>query len=118
MDAELKYCVDQFDGANFAVWAKRIESIFVAKDLDKFLSSEADETKKNEVSASKKAYALMLSFLSDRILVSLSDENTCASIFQKLKSTYLRDGAVNHILIRKRLDMLKKEEGSIHARTS
>ncbi|GBL73934.1 Retrovirus-related Pol polyprotein from transposon TNT 1-94 [Araneus ventricosus] len=58
----------------------------------------------------KKAYALMLSFLSDKVLVSLSDENTCASIFQKLKSTYLRDGAVNQILIRKRLAMLKKKK--------
>ncbi|GBN36694.1 hypothetical protein AVEN_51279-1 [Araneus ventricosus] len=46
MDAELKYCVDQFDVANFAVWARRIESIFVAKNLDKCLSIEADETKK------------------------------------------------------------------------
>ncbi|GBN34845.1 Copia protein [Araneus ventricosus] len=110
MDAELKYCVDQFDGANFAVWARRIESIFVAKNLDKFLSKEADETKENEVSASKKAYALMLSFLSDKVLLSLSYENTCASIFQKLKSTYLRDGAVNQILIRKRLAMLKKKK--------
>ncbi|GBN51236.1 hypothetical protein AVEN_14053-1 [Araneus ventricosus] len=110
MDAELKYCIDQFDGANFAVWARRIESIFVAKNLDKFLSKEADETKENEVSASKKAYALMLSFLSDKVLVSLPDENTCASIFQKLKSTYVRDGAVNQILIRKRLAMLKKKE--------
>ncbi|GBM04746.1 Copia protein [Araneus ventricosus] len=52
----------------------------------------------------------MLSFLSDKVLVSLSDENTCASIFQKLKSTYLRDGAVNQILIRKRLAMLKKKK--------
>ncbi|GBN73079.1 hypothetical protein AVEN_24694-1 [Araneus ventricosus] len=109
MDAELKFCVDQFDGANFAVWARRIESTFVAKNLDKFLSKEADETKENEVSASKKAYALMLSFLSDKVLMSLSDENTCASIFPKLKSTYLRDGAVNQILIRKRLAMLKKK---------
>ncbi|GBN15091.1 hypothetical protein AVEN_19957-1 [Araneus ventricosus] len=104
MDAELKYCVDQFDGANFDVWTRRIESIFVAKYLDKFLSKEADETKENEVS-----YVLMLSFLSDKVLVSLSDENSCASIFQKLKSTYLRDGAVNQILIRKRLAMLKKK---------
>ncbi|GBL85692.1 Retrovirus-related Pol polyprotein from transposon TNT 1-94 [Araneus ventricosus] len=110
MDAKLKYCVDQFDGANFAVWARRIESIFVAKNLDKFLSKEADETKENEVSASKKAYALILSFISDKVLVSLSDENTCGSIFQKLKSTYLRDGAVNQILIRKRLAMLKKKK--------
>ncbi|GBM64842.1 Copia protein [Araneus ventricosus] len=110
MDAELKYCVDQFDGTNFAVWARRIESIFVTKNLNKFLSKKADETKENEVSASKKAYALMLSFLSDEVLVSLSDENTCASIFQKLKSTYLRDGAVNQILIRKRLAMLKKKK--------
>ncbi|GBM21244.1 Copia protein, partial [Araneus ventricosus] len=110
MDAELKYCVNQFDGANFAVWARRIESIFVAKDLDKFMSSEADETKENEVSASKEAYALMLSSLSDKVLMSLSDENTCASIFQKLKSTYLRDGTVNQILIRKRLSILKKKK--------
>ncbi|GBN66969.1 hypothetical protein AVEN_82461-1 [Araneus ventricosus] len=109
MDAELKYYVDQFDGANFAVWVRRIESIFVAKNLDKFLSKEADETK-DEVSASKKAYALMLSFLSEKVLVSLSDENTCASIFQKLKSTFLRDGAVNKILIRKRLAKLKKKK--------
>ncbi|GBN29686.1 hypothetical protein AVEN_225959-1 [Araneus ventricosus] len=113
MDAELKYWVDEFDGANFAVWARRIESIFVAKNLDKFLSKEADETKENEVSESKKAYALMLSFLSDKVLVSLSDENTCASIFQKLKSTYLRNGAVNEILIRKRLAILKKKEISM-----
>ncbi|GBN45926.1 Copia protein, partial [Araneus ventricosus] len=58
------------------------------------------------------AYALMLSFLSDKVigLLSLSDENTCASIFQKLKSTYLRDGAVNQILIRKRLAMLKMKK--------
>ncbi|GBN02392.1 hypothetical protein AVEN_19008-1 [Araneus ventricosus] len=63
MDAELKYYVDQFDGANFAIWERRIESIFVEKDLDKF--SEADETKENEVSASKKAYALMF-WLRDR----------------------------------------------------
>ncbi|GBM54665.1 Copia protein [Araneus ventricosus] len=112
MDAELKYCVDQFEGANFAVWARRIESIFVAKNLDKFLSKEADETKENKVSASKKAYALMLSFISGNVLVSLSDENTCASNFQKLRSTYLRDGAVNQILIRKRLSMLKKKEVS------
>ncbi|GBL95410.1 Retrovirus-related Pol polyprotein from transposon TNT 1-94 [Araneus ventricosus] len=110
MDAELKYYVDQFDGANFAVCSRRIESIFVAKNLDKFLSKEADETKENEVSSSKKAYALMLSFLGDKVLLSLSDENTCASIFQKLKSTYLRDGAVNQILIRKRLAMLKKKK--------
>ncbi|GBL74760.1 Copia protein, partial [Araneus ventricosus] len=110
MDAELKYFVDQFDGANFAVWARRIESIFVAKNLDKFLNKEADETKDDEVSASKKAYALMLSSLSDKVLVSLSDENTCASIFQKLKSTYLRDGAVSQILIRKRLAMPKKKK--------
>ncbi|GBL72613.1 hypothetical protein AVEN_127874-1 [Araneus ventricosus] len=61
----------------------------------------------------KKAYALMLSFLSNKVLVSLSEENTCASIFQKLKSTYLRDGAVNQILIRKRLCMLKKKEVSV-----
>ncbi|GBN70953.1 hypothetical protein AVEN_121628-1 [Araneus ventricosus] len=113
MDAELKYSVDQFDGANFAVWARRIDSIFVAKNLDKFLNKEADETKEDEVSASKKAYALMLSFISDKVLVSLSEENTCASIFQKLKSTYLRDGAVNQILIRKRLAMLKKKEVSM-----
>ncbi|GBL79610.1 Copia protein [Araneus ventricosus] len=79
MDAELKYCIDQFDGANFAVWARRIESIFVAKNLDKFLNKEADETKENEVSASKKDYALMLSSLSDKVLLSLSDENICAS---------------------------------------
>ncbi|GBM05943.1 hypothetical protein AVEN_193604-1 [Araneus ventricosus] len=111
MDAELKYSVDQFDGANFAVWARRIQSIFVAKNLDKFLNKEADETKEDEVSASKKA--LMLSFISDKVLVSLSDENTFASIFQKLKSTYLRDGTVNQILIRKRLAMLKKKEVSM-----
>ncbi|GBN66128.1 Copia protein [Araneus ventricosus] len=110
MDAKLKYYVDQFDGANFAVWGRRIESIFVAKNLDKFLSKEADETKVNEVSACKKAYALMLSFLSDKVLLSLSDENNCARIFQKLKSTYLKDGAVNQILIRKRLAMLKKKK--------
>ncbi|GBN23544.1 Copia protein [Araneus ventricosus] len=109
MDAELKYCVDQFDGANFAVWARRIESTFVAKNLDKFLNKEADETKDDEVSASKKAYPLMLSFLSDKVLVSLTDENTCASIFQKLKSTYLRDGAVNQILIRNAMLKKKKE---------
>ncbi|GBO14042.1 Copia protein [Araneus ventricosus] len=113
MDAELKYRVDQFDGANFAVWARRIESIFVTKNLDKFLIKEADETKESEVSASKKAYALMLSLLSDKVLVSLLDENTCASIFQKLKSTYLKDGAVNQILIRKHLAMLKNKEVSM-----
>ncbi|GBN14384.1 hypothetical protein AVEN_72219-1 [Araneus ventricosus] len=39
MDAELKYCVDQFDEANFAVSVRRIESIFVAKNLDKFLNA-------------------------------------------------------------------------------
>ncbi|GBN76480.1 hypothetical protein AVEN_105055-1 [Araneus ventricosus] len=55
----------------------------------------------------------MLSFLSGKVLVSLSDENTCASIFQKLKSTYLKDGAVNQILIRKRRAMLKKKEVSM-----
>ncbi|GBN06836.1 hypothetical protein AVEN_115963-1 [Araneus ventricosus] len=117
MYAELKYSIDQFDGANFAVWARRIESIFVAKNLDKSLNKEADETK-DEFSACKKAYALMLSFLSDKVLMWLSDENTCASIFQKLKSTYLRDGAVNQILIRKRPCYAEKEEGSNHARTS
>ncbi|GBM33837.1 Copia protein, partial [Araneus ventricosus] len=53
---------------------------------------------------------MMLSSLSDKVLVSLSDENICASIFQKLKSAYLRDGAVNQILIRKRLAMLKKKK--------
>ncbi|GBL99179.1 hypothetical protein AVEN_140650-1 [Araneus ventricosus] len=110
MDTELKYCVDQFDGSNFAAWARRIESIFVEKNVDKFLSKEADETKENEVSASKKTYALMLSFLSAKVLVSLSEENTCTSIYQKLKSTYLRDRAVNQILIRKRLAMLKQKK--------
>ncbi|GBM03165.1 hypothetical protein AVEN_70587-1 [Araneus ventricosus] len=45
--------------------------------------------------------------------MSLSDENTCSSIFQKLKPTYLRDGAVNQILIRKRLALLKKKEVSM-----
>ncbi|GBN20242.1 Retrovirus-related Pol polyprotein from transposon TNT 1-94 [Araneus ventricosus] len=43
MDAELKYCVDQFDGTNFAVWERRIESTFAAKASDKFLTKQSAE---------------------------------------------------------------------------
>ncbi|GBN44635.1 hypothetical protein AVEN_146228-1 [Araneus ventricosus] len=110
MDVELKYCVAQFDGASFAVWTRRIESIFVAKNLDKTLSQKADEPKDCLISASEKVYALILPFLTDQVLVSISEENTCARILQKQKSTYLRDGAVHQILIRKLCVMLKKKK--------
>ncbi|GBM59004.1 hypothetical protein AVEN_244383-1 [Araneus ventricosus] len=70
------------------------------------------EMKQNEVSTSKKAYALMLSFLCDKVLVSLSDENTCASTFSETGWRYKSN------FNKKTSCYAEKEEGSIHARTS
>lgn len=110
MNDEIKYGVEPFDGSNFTLWARRIESIFAAKNLDIYLKQEADAAKADEVAASKKAYALMLSFLSNKVLVSLAEESTCAMIFSKLRAIYLREGAVSQILVRKRLASLKKKK--------
>lgn len=108
MNDEVKYGVEPFDGTNFNLWKRRIQSVFAAKNLDVYLENEAG-TNAEEIAAGKKAYALMLSFLSNKVLVSLPEEGTCAKVFTKLKSIYVREGAVSQILVRKRLAMLKKK---------
>lgn len=83
-------------------------AIFAAKELEGFLENEADETKAAEVVKSKKAYALLLSLIDDRILASLQKEDTACKIWKSLQSTYQMKGAVNQILTRKRLSTIRK----------
>ena len=112
----MKYGVEQFDGSNFNLWIRRIESVFAAKNLDIYLTREADVEKPEEVTASKKAYALMLSFLSDKILVSLSEEHTCAAILAKLSHLCSRRSRQSNSCS-KETCYVEKEKGNIYART-
>ncbi|GBL87871.1 hypothetical protein AVEN_192047-1 [Araneus ventricosus] len=102
-----EYTVTPFDGANFAVWRRRVKAIFAEKELNSFLEKVADSTKDAEVSKSDKAYAILLTLLYDRILSFLQKEDTA---FKSLISTYEAKGAVNHILTRKRLATIRKSK--------
>lgn len=108
--SEVRYAVEPFDGSNYSVWLRRVTAIFTAKGFEKFLTEEAEGTDANEVTASKKAYALLLTFVSDKILTGLAEEVTCFTILKKLKTTYKREGTVSQILVRKRLSMLRKKK--------
>ncbi|GBN76962.1 Retrovirus-related Pol polyprotein from transposon TNT 1-94 [Araneus ventricosus] len=105
-----EYTVAPFDGANFSVWNRRVKAIFAAKELDEFLEKEADATNDTEVSKSKKAYAILLTLLDDKILSSLQKEDTAFKIWKALISTYEAKGAVNQILTRKRLATIRKSK--------
>ncbi|GBN20004.1 Retrovirus-related Pol polyprotein from transposon TNT 1-94 [Araneus ventricosus] len=105
-----EYTVTPFDGANFSVWNRRVKAIFAAKELDNFLEKEADATNDTEVSKSKKAYAILLTLLDDKILSSLQKEDTAFKIWKALISTYEAKGAVNQILTRKRLATIRKSK--------
>ncbi|GBN35938.1 hypothetical protein AVEN_46326-1, partial [Araneus ventricosus] len=105
-----EYTVTPFDGANFSVWNRRVKAIFAAKELDEFLEKEADATNDTEVSKSKKAYAILLTLLDDKILSSLQKEDTAFKIWKAFISTYEAKGAVNQILTRKRLATVRKSK--------
>ncbi|GBM97668.1 hypothetical protein AVEN_11679-1 [Araneus ventricosus] len=98
-----EYTVTPFDGAIFSVWNRRVKAIFAVKELDSFLEKEADATNDTEVSKSKKAYAILLTLLVDKILSSLQKEDPFFKIWKALISTYKAKGAVNQILTCKRL---------------
>ena len=102
------YGVAPFNGVNFVTWSRRVQAVFSAKELDIYLESEPDVTKPAEVIKGNKAYALMLSLLSDNILSSLQSERTAKEIWKRLHSTYESKGAVSQILIRKQLATIKK----------
>ncbi|GBM33989.1 hypothetical protein AVEN_166422-1 [Araneus ventricosus] len=82
-----EYTVTPFDGANFSVWNRRVKAIFAAKELDSFLEKEADATNDTEVSKSKKAYAILLTLLDDKISCSLQKET---SLLRFGRPLYLR----------------------------
>lgn len=104
------YGVSLFDGdsKNFSVWKRRVIAVFAAKDLEDFLEKEPDENSAAEKGKAKKAYALLLSLLSDNVVISLQNESTACEIWKKLERTYDTKRAVNQILIRKRLATIKK----------
>ncbi|GBM95326.1 Copia protein [Araneus ventricosus] len=105
-----EYTVAPFHGANFSVWNRRLKAIFAAKEPDSLLEKEADATNDTEVSKSKEAHAILLTFLDDNILSSLQKEDTAFKIWKALISTYEATGAVNQILTRKRLATIRKSK--------
>lgn len=78
-DDNTKYCVEPFSGKNFALFKRRVEAVFAAKELEKYLEAEADETKAVEVKDAKKAYALLLTLLDDTILATMATACLCLS---------------------------------------
>lgn len=107
---EKDFSVNQFDGNNFPIWSRRVTAIFAAKEMEEYLEREADPEKNTEVIKAKKAYALLISLLDDRILASFQKEDTACKIWKSLQSTYEFKGAVNQILTRKRLSTIKKSK--------
>ena len=102
--------VSLFEGYSrtFSIWKRRTLAIFSAKELDDFLEKEPKDDSASEKIKAKKAFALLLSLLSDNVLASLQEENTAYKIWKKLESVYDTKRAVNQILIRKRLSTIKK----------
>ncbi|KFM70310.1 Copia protein, partial [Stegodyphus mimosarum] len=82
--------------------------MLAAKELDKYLDVEADETKVAEIKDAKKAYALLLTLLDDDILATMSSESCACEIWNSLKNKYLKVSAVSQILVQKKLSTLKK----------
>ncbi|GBN75054.1 hypothetical protein AVEN_7205-1 [Araneus ventricosus] len=82
-----EYTVTPFDRANFSVWNRRVKAIFAAKELDSLLEKVADATNDTEVSKSKKAYAILLTSLDDKILSSSQKEDTAFKFWKALIST-------------------------------
>ena len=108
MDGNLKYSVEPFSGKGFSLWKRRVEAVFAAKGLDKYLDAECDETKDAEVKEAKKAYALLMTFLDDTILAALATESSACQMWNSLKKKYAQTSAVSQILVRKKLSTLKK----------
>ncbi|GBM30067.1 Copia protein [Araneus ventricosus] len=107
-DDNTKYCVEPLSGKNFALYNRRVEAIFAAKELEKYLKTEADETKAAEIKDAKKAYALLLTLLDDTILATMATESSAFQIWTSLKQKYLKVSAMSQILVRKKLATLKK----------
>ncbi|KFM77017.1 Copia protein, partial [Stegodyphus mimosarum] len=89
-DENTKYCVEPFNGKNFSLFKRHVEAVFPAKELDKYLDVEADETKVAEIKDAKKAYALLLTLLDDDILATMSSESSAYEIWSSLKNKYLK----------------------------
>ncbi|GBO02298.1 hypothetical protein AVEN_21645-1 [Araneus ventricosus] len=107
-DDNTKYCVEPFNGKNFALYKRRVEAVFASKELEKYLKTETDETKAAEIKDAKKAYALLLTLLDDTILATMATESSACQIWTSLKQKYLEVSAVSQILVRKKLATLKK----------
>ncbi|GBO26400.1 hypothetical protein AVEN_6625-1 [Araneus ventricosus] len=107
-DDNTKYCVEPFNGKNFALYKCRVEAVFAAKELEKYLETEADETKVAEIKDAKKAYALLLTLLDDTIFATMTTESSDCQIWTSLKQKYLKVSAVSQILVCKKLATLKK----------
>lgn len=99
----MKYYVEPFRGANYLLWKRRVEAIFAAKDMDKFLTGD-----KSDDANKKKAYALLISMIDDSILAAMSDETSAFKIWEALKNKYGQSSAVSQILVRKKLTSMKK----------
>ncbi|GBM30122.1 hypothetical protein AVEN_78519-1 [Araneus ventricosus] len=107
-DDNTKYCVEPFSGKNFALYKRRVEAVFAAKELEKYLKTEADETKAAEIKDAKKPYELLLTLLDDTILATMATESFACQIWTSLKQKYLKVSVVSQILVCKKLATLKK----------
>ncbi|GBM30326.1 hypothetical protein AVEN_174137-1 [Araneus ventricosus] len=103
-----KYCVEPFSGKNFSLYKRRVEVVFALKELEKYLETEADETKAAEIKDAQKAYAILLTLLDDTILATVATESSGCQIWTSLKQKYLKVSVVSQILVRKKLATLKK----------
>ncbi|GBL76999.1 hypothetical protein AVEN_12657-1 [Araneus ventricosus] len=107
-DDNTEHSVEPFSGKNFALFERRVEAVFAAKELENCLETEADVTKAAEIKDAKKAYALLLTLLDDTILATMPKESSACQIWTSLKQKYLKISAVSQILVRKKLATLKK----------
>ncbi|GBL98905.1 hypothetical protein AVEN_165728-1 [Araneus ventricosus] len=103
-----KYCVEPVSVKNVALFKRRVEAVFAAKELEKGEETEADVTKAAEIKDAKKAYTLLLTFLNDTILAAMPTESSACQIWTSLKQKYLKVSAVSQMLVRKKLAILKK----------
>src|SRR5437588_8144274 len=110
-----KYEVPKFDGGtSFSLWKIRIKSALKLEGLWKAVVEKFDEDSDAFKKADLKEMALSAIFMSvtDNVLREIADEETASGVWKKLEGLYAGKNLTNQLYLKKRLYILRMEEGS------